>query len=197
MNFNKNNHIDEPTLSSTGENIEDESSLLKKSTSMLNFNVDNHVELPQVYKHCGKKKPTKSILKNSVSKSESKEMKRVTSFSHLEIREYNLALGDNPGGREGPPISLDWNYCPKSTIRVDIDRYEESRPPRRTRHEMYMPGSLRMWTLMKEMGYTLREIQDASNVAASVRKKREKSIKYEKIHRMQYKVGKILRRSNS
>lgn len=197
MNFNKNNHIDEPTLSSAGENIEDESSLLKKSTSMLNFNVDNHVELPQVYKHCGKKKPTKSILKNSVSKSESKEMKRVTSFSHLEIREYNLALGDNPGGKDGPPISLDWNYCPKSTIRVDIDRYEESRPPRRSRHEMYMPGSLRMWTLMKEMGYTLREIQDASNIAASVRKKREKSIKYEKIHRMQYKVGKILRRSNS
>lgn len=197
MNFNKNNHIDEPTLSSAGENIEDESSLLKKSTSMLNFNVDNHVELPQVYKHCGKKKPKKSILKNSVSKSESKEMKRVTSFSHLEIREYNLALGDNPGGKDGPPISLDWNYCPKSTIRVDIDRYEESRPPRRTRHEMYMPGSLRMWTLMKEMGYTLREIQDASNLAASVRKKREKSIKYEKIHRMQYKVGKILRRSNS
>ena len=197
MNFNKNNHIDEPTLSSTGENIEDESSLLKKSTSMLNFNVDNHVELPQVYKHCGKKKPTKSILKNSVSKSESKEMKRVTSFSHLEIREYNLALGDNPGGRDGPPISLDWNYCPKSTIRVDIDRYEESRPPRRKRDEMYMPGSLRMWTLMKEMGYTLREIQDASNLAASVRKKREISIKYEKIHRMQYKVGKILRRSNS
>ena len=197
MNFNKNNHIDEPTLSNTEENIEDESSLMKKSTSMLNFNGDNHVELPQVYKHCGKKKPTKSILKNSVTKSESKEMKRVTSFSHLEIREYNLALGDNPGGRDGPPISLDWNYCPKSTIRVDIDRYEESRPPRRARHEMYMPGSLRMWTLMKEMGYTLREIQDASNLAASVRKKRENSIKYEKIHRMQYKVGKILRRSNS
>merc|ERR550539_1145814 len=76
--------------------------------------------------------------------------KRVTSFSNIEIREYDITLGDNPGGADGPPISLDWNYNEIFTQVMDVDIYEEHRPPRRTRLEMYMCSSVRSYRLMKE-----------------------------------------------
>jgi hypothetical protein len=58
---------------------------------------------------------------------------------------------------------------------------------------MYMSGKIRMWTLLKELGYSLRDIDSASKAADSIRKKRQKSIKYKGIHDLQYKVGKIMR----
>ena len=167
------------------------------------------------FKHCPKKKPVQSILRkttsmhdlssqsNLLSNSSSsptnsvnnnpQNMKRTTSFSTLEIREYKITIGDNPGGRNGPPISLDWNYCERSTVKMCIDKYEKLRPPRRERHEMYMPGKIRMWTLLKELGYSLREIDAASKAADTIRKKRHKSIKYKGIHELQYKMAKIMR----
>ena len=164
--------------------------------------------LTSAFRHCPKKKPAQSILRKTNSmldfqqpqhqkmeqtKTSSSSMKRTTSFSTLEIREYHITIGDNPGGRNGPPISLDWDYCEKSTVRVKIDEYEEMRPPRRARHEMYMSGSIRMWTLMKELGYSLRDIESAAKEADSVRKKRHKSIKYSNVHNLKYKVAKALR----
>mmetsp|Transcript_16772 Transcript_16772/g.31781 ORF Transcript_16772/g.31781 Transcript_16772/m.31781 type:complete len:521 (+) Transcript_16772:89-1651(+) len=149
-----------------------QSSILKKSTSM-------------VHLQCGDN-PTNTSCNTG-------KMKRVTSFSTLEIREYNVTIGDNPGGKQGPPLSLDWDYCQDRTIRIDIDRYEQMRAPRRKKHEMYMPGSIRMWTLMKYLGFSLREIEDASKAADVIRKKREKSIKYQNYYDLQYRVGKILK----
>ena len=167
------------------------------------------------FKHCGKKKPAQSILRKSSSmvdfgsrgeglpqsheegkqvrrKSEEK-IKRTTSFSTLEIREYHITIGDNPGGKSGPPVSLDWDYCKNATVKMCIDKYEENRAPRRARHEMYMSGSIRMWTLMKELGYSLREIESASRAADSIRKKRQKSLKYRNIHDLKYKMTKVLK----
>lgn len=233
-------------------------SLLKKATSMLDLNGQNHIQVSKSklafssdtnespspslggYKHCGKKKPARSILRNSSSmldlssqahpqlhrsksrlafssdtngsspvqndtqlskpileqpaSSTKQAMKRNISFSTLEIREYNITIGDNPGGCQGPPVSLDWNYCPKSTVKMCIETYEEHRGQRRAKHEMYMSGSIRMWTLMKELGYSAREIRDASKAAESIRKDRAKSIKNKKIYDLQYKVGKLLGR---
>jgi len=122
-------------------------------------------------------------------------MKRNISFSTLEIREYNITIGDNPGGRQGPPVSLDWNYCPDSTVKMCIETYEEHRGQRRSKPEMYMSGSIRMWTLMKENGFSMREIRDASKAAESIRKDRKKSIKNKKIHDLQYKVGRLVGRN--
>ena len=51
---------------------------------------------------------TRSILKTSKSRSSRKNLK--ASFSTLEIREYDITLGDNPGGSQGPPLTLDWKY---------------------------------------------------------------------------------------
>ena len=53
-----------------------------------------------------------------------------------------------------------------------------------------------MWTLLKELGYTLREIDSASKAADDIRKHRIKSIRYKGIHDFQYKMGKIMRRGS-
>jgi hypothetical protein len=174
-------------------------SILKKATSMLNLPSQSNSSAfvpapkPPSVSPFEYKSPSASTSSNVTNTNTTKNMKRTTSFSTLEIREYNITIGDNPGGKNGPPISLDWNYSAKNTVKMCIDKYEKTRPPRRARHEMYMSGKIRMWTLLKELGYSLRDIDSASKAADSIRKKRQKSIKYKGIHDLQYKVGKIMR----
>lgn len=166
-----------------------QSSILKKSTSMMNLK-----DTTTRQQHDDDVNPQHSSSPRA--KNGNKSLKRVTSFSTLEIREYHVTIGDNPGGKQGPPISLDWDYCKDSTVKIDIDSYEQMRPPRRSKHEMYMPGNIRMWTLMKYLGYSLREIEDASKAADVIRKKRAKSIKYHNIYDLKYRVGKLMKIGN-
>lgn len=144
----------------------------------------------------------KSILKKSSSigkfskdidpSTERETMRRTASFSTLEIRSYDITIGDNPGGSHGAPLSLGWDYNPDNTVKVDLETYEKTRPQRRARSEMYMPSSIRMFLLMKTKGYSLREIEAAAKEAEKFRKKRQKTIKKEQFRQS---LGKIFSRS--
>ena len=48
-----------------------------------------------------------------------KQSSRKVSFSNLQIREYDVNLGDNPSCRVGPPISLGWKYSQKQDVSLD------------------------------------------------------------------------------
>lgn len=100
-------------------------------------------------------------------------------FSSLEIRSYNITLGDAPSST-GPPISLDWGYDPKSTATYDVDYYESYRSneaPRRTKLELLMPASHRRELLMSEAGCTRVQIDQALMEARKVVKARNTTIK--------------------
>jgi hypothetical protein len=133
---------------------------------------------------------SQSILKTSGSPRSS--MTRTTSFSHLEIREYEITLGDNPGGHQGPPVSLGWEYDERRTQVVPLDHYEETRPPRRSRVEMYMTENIRRWRLIKEQGVPLKEVERASKNAASIRKQRRKSTQPDPLYGLKKKLGRII-----
>lgn len=119
-----------------------------------------------------------SSIGDSTSKN-SNGMKRNVSFSSLEIRSYNITLGDAPTSY-GPPVQLDWEYDPSATTSYDIDNYEMYRTdeaPRRNRQEMLMPPMQRQYLLMREHGFTRGQIKTAMDEAKRVAKQREKTVK--------------------
>ena len=63
-----------------------------------------------------------------------KTLKKKTSFSTLEIKEYNIIVGDNPGGPDstGTPISICWEFDEDNVQLHDVDTFEKFRPPRRS-----------------------------------------------------------------
>jgi len=112
------------------------------------------------------------------AQSNSNNMKRNVSFSSLEIRTYNVTLGDAPTSN-GPPVSLGWDYDPDATVEQSIDHYENYRAeaPRRNKHEMLMPAAHREYLLMREAGFSRGEIKVAMYEAQRTAKQREKTLK--------------------
>mmetsp|Transcript_19057 Transcript_19057/g.47133 ORF Transcript_19057/g.47133 Transcript_19057/m.47133 type:complete len:238 (+) Transcript_19057:155-868(+) len=62
---------------------------------------------------------------NPISKPSSLSDQRSVSFSSIEVREYPLCMGDNPGCLRGVPISMGWTYTEEKAL--SLDEYEESR----------------------------------------------------------------------
>lgn len=68
-------------------------------------------------------KRSRSCLKQATSPSS--EGKKVH-FGSLEMRNYEVVLGDHPDCSSGPPISLGWAYAESNPI--SVERYEEIKP---------------------------------------------------------------------
>mmetsp|Transcript_23805 Transcript_23805/g.49815 ORF Transcript_23805/g.49815 Transcript_23805/m.49815 type:complete len:169 (+) Transcript_23805:227-733(+) len=108
-------------------------------------------------------------------------LRRNVSFSSLEIRSYNITLGDAPTPNA---ISLDWEYDPSATEEHQVDHYEHHRnenAPRRNKQEMIMPPSHRRDLLMSDAGFSIRDIQRATHQAVLCAKQREKTAKSVKL----------------
>eukprot|EP00804_Cyclotella_cryptica_P014464 CCRYP_004798-RA/>CCRYP_004798-RA protein AED:0.12 eAED:0.12 QI:0/-1/0/1/-1/1/1/0/389 len=127
---------------------------------------------------------------------------RNVSFSSLEIRSYNVTLGDAPTSN-GPAISLDWEYDPQSTV-IQIDDYENERiSTRRSKHEMLMPPSYRQYLLMREAGFSRGEIQRAVDQARRIAKERDRTRRNlalqpveEALETARKKFGRLVKRSS-
>lgn len=97
----------------------------------------------------------------------------VVSFGAVEIREYPITIGDNPGARRGPPVTIEWEH--QSTASMRLDEYEAHRPPRRRGPEIIMTSSVRE-DMLRSAGFSRGEIQGAvkrANIARNSRKRTE------------------------
>mmetsp|Transcript_5861 Transcript_5861/g.8437 ORF Transcript_5861/g.8437 Transcript_5861/m.8437 type:complete len:202 (+) Transcript_5861:61-666(+) len=92
------------------------------------------------------------------------------SFSCVEIREYDLTLGDHPSCSYGPPISLDWKY--KVSCNLDIDEYELHRSPRRSLREMLLNYYCRKNLLLCCGDHSERELKNATKEVNRVKMRR-------------------------
>jgi hypothetical protein len=110
---------------------------------------------------------------NKLTLSKSNEETAKVSFSHVELRDYEIKLGNSPSCTSGPPVELGWCYnkvCP-----VKIDTYEDiRRGQRRDRAEMIMPSHYRKEKLM-EFGYSSRDISEMMAKLTLEKKKLNKS----------------------
>ena len=114
-------------------------------------------------------------------KKTSKVAKRVR-FDKIFVREYPLILGNNFCS-VGPSLQLGW--VPISEYEIDLEKYEEAKPPARSKTELVIPPQIKV-TILQSNGYTLREIacaiqqqetnateQDRKNKRGRIRKKLE------------------------
>lgn len=117
-----------------------------------------------------------SSIKTEKAKEQTK-MKRNISFSTLEVRQYDLTLGDNPGCSEGPPVSLDWKYEQSDVL--DIEEYESIRHPRRCKGDLRLDHNTRYFALSSQ--FTSSDLRRATDAAKQIRIQRKKSISNKKL----------------
>lgn len=115
-------------------------------------------------------------MKKSTSTATLKSSTSCVSFGELEIRSYNMTVGNTPTPN-GVPLSLDWEYDPEATLTTDVDTYEFNRGERRSKHEMFVPNQYRVYLLMKDAGLSRREIRAAIEDSQRAFKNRQKTVK--------------------
>ena len=92
------------------------------------------------------------------------------SFSTIQFRWYEQIIGDQPCF-PGPPLGLGWQYDESKVL--SLDDYEKYRQAgkRRDMTEMKMPAGVRTARL-REWGYSVKEINMASNASKQALKAR-------------------------
>lgn len=102
-------------------------------------------------------------------------LNRSVSFTKLEIREFNMTLGNHPSAVTGPPVMLDWDAQPTKETLVDLDQYERARQPRRTRRELKLSFEARRGILENDRGFTVDEVKKAWSEALKIRRQRQET----------------------
>lgn len=101
-------------------------------------------------------------------------LKKKVGFSNVEVREYNVTLGDHPDCVYGPPLTLGWKYVDLG--KKNLDQYESSRAPRKRRESLCMSLSARKQLLLNA-GYLKYELREAAREVKKVQRDRKFSIK--------------------
>ena len=118
-------------------------------------------------------KKVSSFVGNSKSES-SGSLKPSVSFSNLEIREYDVTLGDNPSCSFGPPVSLGWDF--RDAQVVPLEKYERAREkkcPRRNPRQLVLSYNVRKYLLLKTAGYTKAELREAMKEVERIKNQRK------------------------
>eukprot|EP01083_Nonionella_stella_P043619 117692_1 len=94
-------------------------------------------------------------------------------FKDISIREYDVALGDNPSCRGGAPVSLGWKYAEVESS-LCIEQFEQVRTnSRRSNAQLRMPASYRQSLLTEEWDVPVSSILRTIIDTNVVRKQRQ------------------------
>ena len=104
-------------------------------------------------------------------------------FANVEIREYPIIAGENPGVSKGVPLSMDWAHICISTN--SVDNYEGIRQGNRRSVPQMRRSSGQRIDLLLKLGFARADIQNASRAATLLRYNRRNtlsSIAYVQFH---------------
>lgn len=133
-------------------------------------------------------KPLKSILRPSKRKfrgagepvqsddeTAEGERARTVHFKQVDIREFQMTLGNHPSAASGPPVMLDWDVKSDPEI-MDLETYERGRQPRRSRRQLKLSLQQRHLILVKQRGFSFEEVKGAWQEALEIRKQRKETL---------------------
>ena len=149
--------------------------------------------------------PGRSILKPSepyssnntadTSRSGNNEKKREVSFHSIQIRHYQMVLGDNPACSIGAPVQLDWDYDFEE--KHDLDIYEvERRPRRRLRHLVL--SYYRRKDILLNAGFDENEMRSVERQLAKLKRQRKTTgffLPIQKMEEVVQSAGRKVRRA--
>lgn len=129
-----------------------------------------------------KTKPNKSCMKvltqeESLNPSRRKKTtdEKQVSWDTIEIREYKRTVGDNPSCSSGPPLAIEWEYDPEPVV-VNVEEFEEYRPPRRTQFELMLGRDERHEILEDEWQIPQEEIAQAIRLNIKAKNQRLRTL---------------------
>ncbi|KAG7337430.1 hypothetical protein IV203_034510 [Nitzschia inconspicua] len=95
------------------------------------------------------------------SKSSESSTKSVR-FSTVEVREYPITIGDNLSVADGVPHTIEWDYLPDETRKMNVNQYERKRPIQQRRQgESLILDSQTRERRLRSVGYTTQDFLDA------------------------------------
>lgn len=92
-------------------------------------------------------------------------------FTSVEIREFEIIIGDNPACRAGAPLSIGWSYYPEH-FSASLTDFEKSRGPRRQGTQMVVPKSVRHQILQNEWNFSSDSIIKATKATQKLHNQR-------------------------
>ena len=93
-------------------------------------------------------------------------------FGQINIRKYDMILGDNPSCNIGPPVSLDWRYNEANSM--PLEEYEDARGTRRKAYQMQIPPVHRR-RILERSGVTPDEMEYTEKQMKFIKKGRERT----------------------
>lgn len=108
---------------------------------------------------------------DEVSKQPSSPRERRIAFGTIQIREFDLIVGDHPDVRVGPPIALGWKY--ETRPPTSIDEYEHGRDP--YKRVLRLSSITRKNLLLNVYNVPESEIVNAEYEVQQIRRQRERS----------------------
>lgn len=110
---------------------------------------------------------------SSSSLSQRSESKKMVQFGTIEIRSYDLCIGDNPSVSYGTPVSLDWTYETVCSGDISVDVYESRKPrQRRNLRQMMMNSYHRRHVLLLHWNATEADCVAAERAVNRLRNQR-------------------------
>jgi hypothetical protein len=94
-------------------------------------------------------------------------------FGDVSIHEHPIIVGQNPGGTQGVPVTIDWKSCQDYV--VSLDRYEEARAGKRRQHKNLRMSKDHRDNLLRKLGFPRAERLAGMRAANIVRQHRRQT----------------------